>query len=92
MTNVLTQLVAVGEKDGSAVKNMRQRSLNQLPARDALDGFSEGWRESVEFVLHQHPLERLARINSARHNPQEHFINDYLFLLQYYLYTRKRRE
>lgn len=56
LMRVPTQLVAVGEKDSSAVENMRQSSLDQLPARDALDGFGEGWREPVEFVLHQHPL------------------------------------
>lgn len=51
-----TQFVAVGEKDGCAVENMRQSSLDQFPSRDALDGFSEGWRKTMEFVLHKHPL------------------------------------
>lgn len=36
--HVLTQLVPVRQQDGGAVEYMRQRSLDQLPAGNALDG------------------------------------------------------
>lgn len=55
----LTQLVPVGQQDGGAVQDVGQRRLDQLPAGDALDGLGQGRGETVQLVLHQHPLEGL---------------------------------
>lgn len=48
------------------MEDMGQRRLNQLPAGDALDGFGQLPGKSVQLVLHQHPLERLARVEKKK--------------------------
>ncbi|TNN46272.1 hypothetical protein EYF80_043510 [Liparis tanakae] len=53
--------VPVGQQDGGAVEDMRQGCLDQLPAGDALDGLRQGGRQTVELILHQHPLKGLGR-------------------------------
>lgn len=62
----LTQLVPVGQQDGGAVQDVGQRRLDQLPAGDALDGLGQGRGETVQLVLHQHPLEGLGVGESNR--------------------------
>ena len=76
---LLTQLVPVGQQDGGAVEDVRQSRLDQLPAGDALDGLRQGRRQSMELVLHQHPLEGLRekkRTMSLEPKP----LSDYLYV------------
>lgn len=48
------------------MQDVGQRSLDQLPAGDALDGLGQGRRQAVQLVLHQDPLKGLGRRPEAQ--------------------------
>lgn len=55
------------------MENVRQRSLDQFPARNALDGFRQRWRKTVQLILDQNSFEGLkgGRTNHAFINIRE---------------------
>ena len=52
-------LFAVIQGRSTAVHDVWERGLDELPARDALDSLAQTGRETVQDVLNQHPLKRL---------------------------------